>query len=1192
MSSWSANFSRNTRTTLKSTSSFDYQHGHSDSSSVEGGKAFRSQGSSKGWDSKTDGTANFRQGGPMNNYPQREGADSGQPFRSWNDKPEWRSNAVNQEGSGVPLLANSQNRSDILQTSFNWLPDVSLEKKSMDMLLKTHQDIGLLGQSAHSSGFSDKSYSSQIADIDSIGSNGRNMAYNSLDPAAYQRKKTSKAFDYLKTWRLKMNMPTDSFMVEKEISELSKRQNSGSSVLDTPPPQNTDYNQTAVNLGSTRSTSMDERNYSSNPLSKKEYVAHSSDAQFERHLYGSSDGHFPNVDHSVKGGGRVSEPSWKWRNNAQTNQVSGYKRNYTTVMTSQTSVKTGGRDPSPLSGPLGAKRPRLPESLQENPRHVSQQYDGSYQDQPFGLENVSNLYTSSDWKNQAPFTKRGSSDWASRSEAQSLEPIADNWIGSHRQSGSQSPRRANGGNSPQQPNWSDAAGLLQRNCGESYPRRLSPRGRSPEPSSSTRLLSATRGRSPGPITSKARSPGAPRGRSPRLPKRCSPGSVASRGKSPGSFRGRSPRFSPKGRSPTLLQRGKSPGIPCKQRSRGPSSRGKSPRPLSRGRSPRQHNRRSVSPLAERLSSRLARGRSSGSQRSAEHSSRGKSPVQSASSRLQYQHTRGRSPRRNTCDRSHGHHASKSPTVTQRTSQKSSDERSPVGRRRSPGHFRKKGSPGGRGRSRSPGFVGRDRSPRHMGRNRTPDHVGRGRSPRHLNRARSPRQFSKDRVSGYIERDESLRYGDKDRFLGSRSPSSASRGRSPGHLQRDKSPRGNGRGRSFDNRRKSEERIGRLSDQVTKGRSPILVTKSIVRQSSRQKEKRWFEEAVEEIDKKQPNQRKRTASLTRGRSAHGSPKALHGGKSVDRQSPNRFETIRRSPLFDELSPSPRSSNFWSPCHESLQGKKPQHRRRGSWSPVDLQRGCSPVSPQPTFELSDSWSNHVEGSPLPSSSHSIMKGSKAQSSNLQRGCSPVSPEGYSRPWSNSIDSRDLLELKRSTSKPSSRYEGKASLEEFSDSCGFNEENSRDDLQSPLNDGGNEIGKGDEDDEDLRVHLLRLREQKVEMKLRMLEEESIETELKLWQLENRRILEDNEEFSGKHDRRFLSNRDPEGGRGSRGKSSRSSSSSRRLLSHTEDHREVEFRRESPLRELPDSRRKQRGQHPRLSPHTDRRFQRKGRY
>lgn len=1186
MSSWSANYSRNaSRTNLKSASSFDYQHGHSDNSTVEGGKPFRSQGSGKGWESKTDGTASFRPEGPMNNYPQREGADSGQPFRSWNNKPEWRVNAGSQEGSGAPLIASGQNRNEILQASFNWLPDVPLEKKSMDLLLKTHQDVGLLGQSAHACGFPDKPYNSQISDVDGMGSNGRNTAYSSVDHAAYQRKKTSKAFDYLKTWRLKMNMPTDSFMVEKEISELGKRQNSGSSVVDTPPLQNTDYAQTVVTLGSTRSTSVDERSYSSSLLSKKEYAVHSSDTQFDRHMYGSSDGDFSNADHNVKGGSRISEPSWKWRNNSQTNQVSGYKRNYTTVMTGQTSLKTGGRDPSPLSGSLEAKRPRIPLSFNENPRHVSQQYDGSFQDQTFGHDNDSNSYNSSDWKSQAPFAKRGSSDWPTRSDAQSLEPTADNWIGSRGQIESQSPRRANGGNSPQQPNWSDSPGLLQRNCGESYPRRLSPRSRSPEQSSSSRLLSApSRGRSPGPITSKARSTGAHRGCSPRLPQRCSPGSVASRGKSPSSFRGRSPRFSPKGRSPVLLQRGKSPGISFKQRSQGPSSRGKSPRPSSRGRSPRQHSRRSVSPIADRVSSRLARGRSTGSQRSADRASRGKSPVQSASGRLQYQHTRGRSPR-NTCDRSHG----KSPTITQRRSQKSS-ERSPIGRRKSPGHFRRKGSPGVFGRSKSPGFVGRDRSPRPIGRNRTQEHVGRGRSPRQLNRERSPRQFGKDRVSRYTDRDESPRYSNKDRFLRSRSPSNASRGRSPGHLRSDKSPKGNGRGRSYENRRRSEEGIDRSSDRVIRGRSPRLITKTTVRQSSRPKEKRWFEEVSEDIDKKHVNQRKGPESSTRGRPAHGSPKTLRSGKSVESQSPNRYETLRRSPLFDELSPSPRSSNFWSPSHENLQGKK-SHRRRGSWSPVDLQRGCSPVSPQPTFELSDSWSNHVEGSPLPSSSHSRVKGSKVQPSELQRGCSPVSPEGYSRPWSNSIDSRDHLDLKRSTSK-SSRYEGKASLEEFSDSCGFHEENSREGLLSPLVDGGKEIGKRDEDDEDLRVHLLRLREQKVEMKLRMLEEESIETELKLWQLENRRLLEDNE-LSGKHDRRFWSDRDLEGGQGSRGKSSRSSSSSRHFLSHSEDHQEVEFRhRESPLRELSDSRRKERSQHSRSSPQSDRRFQRKGRY
>lgn len=62
-------------------------------------------------------------------------------------------------------------------------------------------------------------------------------------------------------------------------------------------------------------------------------------------------------------------------------------------------------------------------------------------------------------------------------------------------------------------------------------------------------------------------------------------------------------------------------------------------------------------------------------------------------------------------------------------------------------------------------------------------------------------------------------------------------------------------------------------------------------------------------------------------------------------------------------------------------------------------------------------------------------------------------------------------------------------------------------------------EEDDEDLRVHLLRLREQKVEQKLKQLEEESIETEFMLWKLQkNKSSIKD--ENQSRKDKQFGDN------------------------------------------------------------------------
>lgn len=173
------------------------------------------------------------------------------------------------------------------------------------------------------------------------------------------------------------------------------------------------------------------------------------------------------------------------------------------------------------------------------------------------------------------------------------------------------------------------------------------------------------------------------------------------------------------------------------------------------------------------------------------------------------------------------------------------------------------------------------------------------------------------------------------------------------------------------------------------------------------------------------------------------------------------------MLDEVSQSPKEGRFASPSRW----------QRGSVSPGTLQRGLSPVSAHSDHNIFHSGQRDA-----PSSKHPTDE----LTPQLEHGCSPVSVEGYPQ------EGLHLIQDERRDGN------GRFSDEHSMISSQNERENPLDQLGTTTNIDPGEAGSGDEQNEDLRIHLLRLREQKVEQKLKQLEEESRETEIKLRSLD----------------------------------------------------------------------------------------------
>nr|XP_045582851.1 serine/arginine repetitive matrix protein 2-like [Procambarus clarkii]XP_045582852.1 serine/arginine repetitive matrix protein 2-like [Procambarus clarkii]XP_045582853.1 serine/arginine repetitive matrix protein 2-like [Procambarus clarkii]XP_045582854.1 serine/arginine repetitive matrix protein 2-like [Procambarus clarkii]XP_045582855.1 serine/arginine repetitive matrix protein 2-like [Procambarus clarkii] len=674
------------------------------------------------------------------------------------------------------------------------------------------------------------------------------------------------------------------------------------------------------------------------------------------------------------------------------------------------------------------------------------------------------------------------------------------------------------------------------------------RGRSPGPPMRERSPGPpTRERSPG-LLMRGRSPGLPtRGRSPGLPiRRRSPGAHM-RGRSPGPHvRERSPGPSARGRSPGPSARGRSPGPSARGRSPGPSARGRSPGPSARGRSPGPSARgRSPGPSARgRSPGPSARGRSPGP------SARGRSPGPSARGRSPGPSARGRSPGPLVRGRFPG------PPARVRSPGPPVRGRSPVSqmRGRSPGPHTRRRSPGPPVRGRSPVPHVRGRSPVPHVRGRSPGPPGRGRSPGPPGRGRSPGPPGRGRSSGLPVRGRSSGLSVRGRSSGppvrGRSPGPPVRGRSPGPQARGRSPVQPARGRSPGLPARSLGPSGRdKSSGPTRERTQRLSTGQSSGLSQRGRSPGV-------------SVRRYPGSNVGGRSPH-IESAKHFGQKLTDRSP-LLEEVSLSPRSSKFwSPGTKLS-------QDLRSPQIKQRRNWSLSPESLHRGCSPVSPQSVMNYTGevnpfSQDKFSSGSPR-TLKQSQMSKSQHRSPHL-RGCSPVSPEIHSRsklhhtqikgrnspsrgggriPETQTKSSEveqseecDTLNIKKwdeleishkSRDSTKSNNNKREWAREKSSNILIPQNGSKKPTQNVQRyvdeDSGNvrpageskmntestpeekwkPKSKEEENDEDLRVHLLRLREQKVEQKLKKLEEESIETEFMLWKIQkNKSSLKD---------------------------------------------------------------------------------------
>lgn len=630
-----------------------------------------------------------------------------------------------------------------------------------------------------------------------------------------------------------------------------------------------------------------------------------------------------------------------------------------------------------------------------------------------------------------------------------------------------------------------------------------PRGKYSGPNARNRSSPWRKGRSPGP--GRDRAPRPERGRSPgyaglepstgrRLPSpagRPRPISIGQQRSSctqerPGIPKGeRSPEL---GRvKPSAPRRGRSPGHQIRERSPGPTRRERLPASPGRGRlldhgrwSPGRlpaHSGREKSPepfrrerppaSAERRKSPLLLGKGT-SHGVSSVGGRSPGPLGGQSSRPL---ERGRPTGKSHVGRRSSPGASEKGKLPSEMSSKS-------GRGKSPGPERSRSS-GIPGRVRSPGADGSYRLPRLPGKGKQTDGSGR-RSPRQLNTGKP----SKTVKGGSTEQQQP------------RSVSAAT-------------------GVSVD--RKVAEGEQSRSSQHSRGRSP-LKGRSPVGTRMRSESFRDGKQRPRIRNRSPQSPVKRISSDHRGKN-----EALYPSEYRDYKMKND-----RSPYLEEVSLSPRASRYWSPTGRGMMNIRSHHSRERSLSADALQRGCSPVSVQ---SEDNQHQNIYPREPFFADREGHVP--REHSPHAYPSCSPHSVDGYTSARKNDLEVEgnkygSQQERLYSFSREVPFDTGRQSMERTHNTKGIWREHNEDrggrhicgkkgssgkissttDVKISSSTKYAEKPEGtlleeEVDDEDLRIHLLRLREQKVEMKLMKLEEESKETELKLLELKSNQTI-----------------------------------------------------------------------------------------
>ena len=1096
--------------------------------------------------------------------------------------------------SGYNIQDNNigQGFSDILPG----LPSDGLVKKNLDLLPPKNYGAltGIPPGSGHILTPSLTSFSGPQA-VDGIRSTGSR--------ASYPKEKSSKAFDYLKTWRLKMNMPTDAFLLEKEGIVGNQQQ-----PHDVMSPHTHDdwYTQPPTaepRVG--RATIDPEWNCSGNSFPEKDAYGERPGNKYGDMRYGTyneSLAIYPRDQ--VLESDRTGNPPWKWDEEVPNTQNQSAKRNYDIMVSGQSfNSASAHRDSRYLQGEaVQSKRSRLSPSLTHNDREAVERYipmipqqesltqnNVSYSDDSKFKINVSDNFceSHSDWKSsslqrrppfdsskfvRSPHDNRGESvgsrhkffpgeikgmmaregSQPSYSQSRDIKNISHNTAHTQRSPEplgrdryaephlqDRVPRLTGRGRSPEHNQASMNQGRLPPNemfmasapysvdmSPKLYPRSRSHRSpvqvKSPEP--------GMRGKSP--FFQGKSIPMAPRARDRSSPWRKGKSPGLGRERPLGPERERSPALSGrgthrptgKGRSPGLAGRGPSrkQKSPATQRLSGPPRRAKSPEPLGRMRSPPRRGRSTGPQGRERSPGSIRRERSPGPPgrgrsidhrrwkspgRSLDHSGRGKSPESFGRERPLGLSGRGKSPilpgkGRSPVSSGRGglprppRGPSSGPLKRGRSPGKShsgrrdsqtSIERGKLlpessGRGTSPGPVRGRSS-GNSGRARSPGTVGRDRSPGLQGRGKQTDASGRGRFPKPSVTSKPTKTF-KDRSAEYQEQPRSR--SPPATGIGAQRRSVKGQTNSLNHPPRGNSPL---KGKSIGDTR---IRFGSFSQ----GKARSTVKENSARLGSRATQ------------------------------SHG-PREKYGGLT-GREYGEYKEKREISPYLEEISLSPRSSRFLSPTRRAIMNMRSKHSRERSQSEDALQRGCSPVSPQ-SGGFQGGRNLYPQESFIPEREDLIQQD---RPPHFYRDSSPLSVDGYTPVRKNSVE----VELKcrggsqrerfYSPSREVSFRPGRHSVEkthnskdnwrEHDKSKGGQHFDGKKDTVGKISDTkdlkkvsgskfpevpGGILSEEEIDDEDLRIHLLRLREQKVEMKLMKLEEESKETELKLWELKKNR-------------------------------------------------------------------------------------------
>lgn len=1017
---------------------------------------------------------------------------------------------------------------------------------------------------------------------------------------SYPKEKSSKAFDYLKTWRLKMNMPTDSFLLEKE--GMVGNQQQGVSAM--PPLGNDDWYTQPPTTELRRASIDTEWNCPGNSFADREAYGERPGNKYGSMRYGSygeSSVDFPKAQ-SLEGD-RTGNPPWKWGEQLPSGQNEGGKRNYESMALGQ-SFSHANRDGRLLHDTTQPKRPRLSPSMMESERRGSmEQYTSVISEQANLSQNVmesddakvrisaSNTFhePQSDWispfhskpvmdsgrfsrscdngsedvslRHKMPYGEMKGVGARERSQTSYVHSrdvksgprvnteMSPEPLGRHKYTELQDQAsRFSGQGAPQEfnPNSLNQVPGEMFMPGAPYSLEMSPRSyhgirshRSPGKVKSPGL--SGRGKSP-PLFSQRKSQGTvPRGKysGPNARSRSSPWR---KGRSPGPGRDRAPRpergrspgytglesstgrrlLSPTGRSRPLSagqQRSPStqerPGIPKGERS--PELGRVKPSAPRRGRSP-GHQTREKSPGStrrERLPESPGRGRSLDRGRWSPgrlpaHSGREKSPESFRRERLRGSAVRGKSPLLLGKGTSHGVSSVRErspgplggqssrplergrPTGKSNTGRRSSPEASGKGklpsemssksrRAKSPGPERSRSS-GVPGRVRSPGADGSYRLSRLPGKGKQTDGPGRGRSPRQLNSGKT----SKTVKGGSTEQQQPRSVRAATGVSVERKVAESEQSRSSHHS----------RGRS-----------------PIKGRSPVG-TRMRSESFSDGKQRLRIERFPRIRNRSSQSPVKRISSDHREKN-----EALYSNEYRDYKMKND-----RSPYFEEVSLSPRASRYWSPTGRGMMNIRSHHSRERSLSVDALQRGCSPVSVQ---SEDNQHQNIYPQEPFFADRRHMPR---EHSPHVYPGCSPPLADGFTSARKNDLEVEgnkygSQQERLYSFSREVPFDTGRQSMERIHNTKGIWREHNEDrgnqhsgkkgslgkvatDVKIPSSAKYAEKPEGtlleeEVDDEDLRIHLLRLREQKVEMKLMKLEEESKETELKLLELKKNQTI-----------------------------------------------------------------------------------------